>query len=198
MQRIFEPFFTTKDVGKGTGLGLSMVFGFFQQSKGKVVVLSEVGRGTTFRAYLPRAKTQAAPQRQPAAKRPDTLGRERILVVDDEVMVRTIVVKHLASLGYDTIQAGSALEALDIVAQGEPFDLLFSDMVMPGNMSGLDLAAALREKRPDLKVLLTSGYPDLKERHDSFMDFALLKKPYRRTDLQNALRRLLDNEQIAA
>jgi len=116
-------------------------------------------------------------------------------------MVRTIVVKHLASLGYDTdtIQAGSALEALDIVAQGEPFDLLFSDMVMPGNMSGLDLAAALREKRPDLKVLLTSGYPDLKERHDSFIDFALLKKPYRRTDLQNALRRLLDNAaQIAA
>ena len=198
MQRIFEPFFTTKDVGKGTGLGLSMVFGFFQQSKGKVVVTSEVGRGTTFRAYLPRAQTQAAPQRQPAAKRPDTRGRERILVVDDEDMVRTIVVKHLASLGYDTIQAGSALEALDIVAQGEPFDLLFSDMVMPGNMSGLDLAAALREKRPDLKVLLTSGYPDLKERHDSFMDFALLKKPYRRTDLQNALRRLLDNAQIAA
>jgi PAS domain S-box-containing protein len=198
MQRIFEPFFTTKDVGKGTGLGLSMVFGFFQQSKGKVVVTSEVGRGTTFRAYLPRAQAQAAPQRQPAAKRPDTRGRERILVVDDEDMVRTIVVKHLASLGYDTIQAGSALEALDIVAQGEPFDLLFSDMVMPGNMSGLDLAAALREKRPDLKVLLTSGYPDLKERHDSFMDFALLKKPYRRTDLQNALRRLLDNAQIAA
>jgi PAS domain S-box-containing protein len=198
LQRIFEPFFTTKEVGKGTGLGLSMVFGFFQQSKGKVIVTSEVGRGTTFRAYLPRTEGQVQLQSSSAEPHAEMKGRERILVVDDDDMVRAIVLKHLTALGYDTIQATSASEALNIVERGETFDLLFTDMVMPGSMSGLDLADAVRAKRPDVKVLLTSGYPDLKERHDSFMDFALIKKPYRRPDLQAAIRALLDNKQIAA
>jgi nitrogen-specific signal transduction histidine kinase len=186
VQRIFEPFFTTKDVGKGTGLGLSMVFGFFQQSKGKVGVESEVGRGTTFRAYLPRAEEVPLPSLQPAASPPARRGRERILVVDDDTLVRKVVVRHLAALGYDTIEANDAAEALDIAARNESFDILFSDVVMPGNLSGVELAAALLEKRPALIVVLTSGYPDLKERHESFMDFAMIKKPYRRGDLQNA------------
>jgi CheY-like chemotaxis protein len=115
-----------------------------------------------------------------------------ILVVDDEPRVRKIVTRQLASFGYDTIEAGSASEALDIIGSKESFDLLFTDMVMPGGMSGLQLARAALERKSDLKVLLTSGFPDLKTHHDSFLNIAMINKPYRRRDLQHAVRKILD------
>jgi len=188
LSRIFEPFFSTKEVGKGTGLGLSMVYGFFKQSNGRISVSSELGKGTTFRMFLPRAHAGEATGIKFVSAPTLAPGGETILVVDDDVAVRKVVTLQLAALGYATIEAGSAAEALEILAADKPFDLLFTDVVMPGRMSGVDLARLAREKWPNLKVLLTSGYPDLKTRHESFQNITMIKKPYRGDDLWRALK----------
>ena len=188
LSRIFEPFFSTKEVGKGTGLGLSMVYGFFKQSNGRISVSSELGKGTTFRMFLPRARAGEATGIKFVSAPTLAPGGETILVVDDDVAVRKVVTQQLAALGYATIEAGSAAEALEFFAADTPFDLLFTDVVMPGRMSGVDLARIAREKRRDLKVLLTSGYPDLKTRHESFQNITMIKKPYRGDDLWRALK----------
>jgi CheY-like chemotaxis protein len=120
--------------------------------------------------------------------------RERVLVVDDDAMVRKSVVAQLASLGYAVIEVGSPAEALQVIASNEPLDLVFSDNVMPGPIDGIELARLVRERRPDLKVLLTSGYPDLKTARlaeDSYLQWDILKKPYRRPDLKQALEAIL-------
>ena len=187
LSRIFEPFFSTKEVGKGTGLGLSMVYGFFKQSNGRISVSSELGKGTTFRMFLPRARAGEATGIKFVSAPTLAPGGETILVVDDDVAVRKVATQQLAALGYATIEAGSAAEALEFFAADTPFDLLFTDVVMPGSMNGVDLARIAREKRRNLKVLLTSGYPDLKTRHESFQNIAMIKKPYRGDDLRRAL-----------
>jgi CheY-like chemotaxis protein len=187
LSRIFEPFFSTKEVGKGTGLGLSMVYGFFKQSNGRIRVSSELGKGTTFRMFLPRARAGEATGIKFVSAPTLAPGGETILVVDDDVAVRKVATQQLAALGYATIEAGSADEALEFFAADTPFDLLFTDVVMPGSMNGVDLARIAREKRRNLKVLLTSGYPDLKTRHESFQNIAMIKKPYRGDDLRRAL-----------
>ncbi len=194
LQRIFDPFFTTKEVGQGTGLGLSMVYGFVKDMKGKIKVTSELGKGTTFSLYFARAaqlQELESPALVPAGSPPLAGSREMILVVDDDDMVRKSVVAQIKSLGYGTIEARSPAEALEVIAGKAPIELLFSDIVMPGPVDGVELARLAREQRPDLKVLLTSGYPDLKtarSSEESYVQWDILKKPYRRNDLQQALK----------
>ena len=191
--RIFDPFFSTKEVGRGTGLGLSMVFGFAKQSHGSVDVRSEEGSGTTFRIYLPKADTSAL---QPPAQDdvPVQGGNETILCVEDDRKIRDYVTMQLEHLGYKVIVAGNADEALAIVRQGAAFDLLFTDIVMPGSMNGRQLAETLMDGRPSLRVLFTSGYSDgaLPLQGRAGQGIPLLTKPYRRAELARLLRRCLD------
>jgi PAS domain S-box-containing protein len=195
LARAFEPFFTTKQPGRGTGLGLSMVYGFTRQSRGHVKIYSEVGHGTTVRLYLPRAaraddKAAASPPEAPQPAR----GGERILVVEDNPDVRRVVVLQLRDLGYHIIEAANGEAALAVIEGAEPIDLLFSDVVMPGGMTGDELARRARLARPGLKVLLTSGFaraamPAAAQSEDLR---GLLSKPYRKVDLAARLRTLLD------
>lgn len=191
--RVFEPFFTTKGVGRGTGLGLSMVYGFVRQTGGTVKLDSEEGRGTVVRLYLPRAAGQAASKAEPVQAIGLPGGHETILVVEDDALVRGYVVAQLGSLGYTTLVAGDGAAALAIVDRGAGFDLLFTDMIMPGGMNGRDLAEAVRKRRPGVKVLYTSGYSDDAVVHEGHLDpgIALLTKPYRKQELSRKIREVL-------
>ncbi|UVO29621.1 PAS domain S-box protein [Bradyrhizobium arachidis] len=193
LDRVFDPFFTSKGVGKGTGLGLSMVYGFIKQSTGHIRVYSEEGHGTTIKMYLPPGVTPAASSEgiTPAAIQG---GNETILVVEDDRLVRDYVLAQLQALGYPTLQAANAAEALAIVATGKPFDLLFTDVIMPGKMNGRELADELQKTRPDLKVVYTSGYTENAIIHHGRLDTGvlLLAKPYRKSDLARILRKALD------
>jgi PAS domain S-box-containing protein len=188
--KIFEPFFSTKEVGKGTGLGLSMVYGFVKQSGGHIKIYSEQGHGTTIRIYLPRAVVNSE---QLAEVTPQSLierGNETILLVEDDAMVRTSAITQLESLGYQTISAANAADALTIVDKGTPFDLLFTDVIMPGAMNGRQLAEETAKRRPEVKVLFTSGYTEDAIIHHGRLDpgVLLLAKPYRKAELARMLR----------
>ena len=193
LERIFDPFFSTKDVGKGTGLGLSMVFGFVKQSGGGIKVTSEEGRGTIFTIYLPKAETSTL---RPAGydERKVVGGTETILCVEDDRDVRQYVTVQLESLGYKVISAANATEALALVADGTPFDLLFTDIVMTGGVNGRELAEQMVAARPSLRVLFTSGYAydSLHAQGRATMGAPLLAKPYRKAELARMLRRSLD------
>ena len=189
--KIFEPFFTTKEVGKGTGLGLSMVYGFVKQSGGHIKVYSEEGHGTSIKLYLPRgAGQEAADGSAPAAL---AGGSETILVVEDDDMVRAQAIALLHSLGYRTLAAEDGRAALALVEQGAAFDLLFTDVIMPGGMNGRQLAEAIAVRRPGLKVLYTSGYTENAIIHHGRVDpgVALLNKPYRKAELAQKIRQVL-------
>jgi PAS domain S-box-containing protein len=192
LHRVFEPFFTTKQPGKGTGLGLSMVYGFVKQSGGHVTVSSELGLGTMFTLYFPRAAEAA--DRLPATRGGARAAKSGtydgvILAVDDNPQVQATAVMQLQQLGYRVITADNAAVALEILDGSEPIDLLFTDVVMPGDLNGRQLAAEARKRRPDLGVLFTSGFPGVIESQDGIFDteFALLPKPYRRADLERAV-----------
>jgi len=193
--RVFEPFFTTKPVGEGTGLGLSMVYGFVKQSGGHIEVYSEEGHGTTIRIYLPCAAA-SDPEPVSAASSPGEGGKERLLVVEDDLLVRNYVMTHLAALGYSAHAAATAAEAMAMVSDGLEFDLLFTDVILSGGLDGRQLADALRKSRPGLKVLFTSGYTENAIVHHGRLDAGvhLLVKPYRRADLARMLRLVLDGE----
>jgi PAS domain S-box-containing protein len=190
---IFEPFFTTKEAGKGTGLGLSMVFGFSKQSGGHVNVYSEVGMGTSFRLYLPRAKDADAAadeaQTSPLQRGVD----QRVLIVEDNAAVRKVVARQLRHLGYRVVEAERAIAALDLL-QGEKVDLLLTDIVMPGGLDGVQLAAEVRKRWPALKIVLTSGFPEARSRDIGgfSQDFRLLSKPYNIDELGRVLRAELE------
>jgi PAS domain S-box-containing protein len=190
--KVFDPFFTSKGPGKGTGLGLSMVYGFVKQSAGHIKIYSEEGHGTTIKLYLPPGKTATAVGEGVA---PPTIegGQETILVVEDDRLVRDYVLAQLHSLGYVTLQAANAAEALSIVAAGNPFDLLFTDVIMPGKMNGRQLADELRKTHPELKVVYTSGYTENAIIHHGRLDVGvlLLAKPYRKSDLARIIRKAL-------
>jgi len=190
--RVFEPFFTTKDVGKGTGLGLSMVYGFAAQSGGHVAVESAPGAGSTFRLYLPRdpgVAREAAPVPSAAPPR----GAGTVLLVEDDDMVRKLVTNQLGRLGYSVIEARGGAEALERLAEREDIALMLTDVMMPGGMSGPQLAVAVRQRRPDLPILFASGYGEQSAfaRAGLPADTPLLRKPFRLGDLAEALRRAL-------
>ncbi|MGJ4940467.1 PAS-domain containing protein [Bradyrhizobium sp. HKCCYLS1011] len=193
-RRIFEPFFTTKEIGRGTGLGLSMVYGFVKQSHGHIQVDSEIGRGTTMKIYLPRSNQQE--ELASADARPSALpiGSETILVVEDDDLVRNYVLMQLQSLGYATLSVGDAASALHLVERGEEFDLLFTDVIMPGGMNGRQLADEIKKLRPHVKVLYTSGYDENVIVHNGRLDpgVELLPKPYRNTELARKIREVLE------
>jgi PAS domain S-box-containing protein len=192
--RIFEPFFTTKEQGKGTGLGLSMVFGFIKQSGGHVAVYSELGVGTTFRLYLPRAMSETAVPTETVKTVALSRGAgETVLAVEDNERLRRLVVRQLRGLGYQPIEAVNAAEAL-VILEREPVDVLFSDIVMPGNLDGIELAQEVRKRWPSVKVVLTSGFPGA--RLDDQLGpqngvVRILTKPYRAEELGAALREVL-------
>jgi PAS domain S-box-containing protein len=194
LARAFDPFFTTKEVGKGSGLGLSMVWGFVKQSKGHVKIYSEPGLGTTVKLYLPRAGAEAG--RGAAHGRPAGMlrGSERILLVEDDELVRAHVAMQLEQLGYRVACAGSGPEALATLARDQDFDLLFTDIVMPGGMNGRQLAEEARRRLPGLRVLFTSGYTEQAMLHQGSLGagMRLLAKPYRRQELALRVREALD------
>jgi CheY-like chemotaxis protein len=190
--KIFEPFFTTKEVGKGTGLGLPMIYGFVKQSGGHIKLYTEEGEGTTFKIYLPRADKEAGTAADTESMSLDG-GNETILVVEDDPTVRASVTTQLGSLGYVTITAANAQEALARIDAGEQFDLLFTDLVMPGPMNGRQLAEEAAKRRPSLKVLFTSGYTQDATIHHGRLarGVLLLAKPYRKSDLARLIRQAL-------
>ncbi|WP_439375218.1 CHASE3 domain-containing protein [Bradyrhizobium sp. DASA03120] len=196
-QMAFEPFFTTKEVGKGSGLGLSMVYGFVKQSGGHIKIYSEEGHGTTIKLYLPPGEgaPDAAANVVPQAEG----GAETIFVVEDDSLVRNFVTAQLQSLGYKTIAAPDSRAALELIEAGQTFDLLFTDVVIPGGISGRELAEKVAKLRPGLKVLYTSGYTDNAIVHHGKLDdgVLLLTKPYRRNQLAEMIRKALNGGGMA-
>ncbi len=193
MDKVFEPFFTTKEVGKGSGLGLSMVYGFVKQSNGHIKIYSEVGHGTTVKLYLPRAAGLANADAPPEDRGDPVRGGETILVVEDDPLVRQYVLTQIQSLGYTTLSASNGAEALAVIDSGKPIDLLFTDVIMPGNMNGRELAEQAASRRPEIRVLFTSGYTENAIIHHGRLDpgVLLLAKPYRRSDLATLIRAAL-------
>ncbi|WP_196358198.1 PAS domain S-box protein [Nodosilinea nodulosa] len=194
LPHVFEPFFTTKDTGKGTGLGLSMVHGFAKQSNGQITIYSEVGQGTTIRLYLPKYLGTQAGFSEIVAMTTSAGGKERILLVEDDDLVRHYAQNQLEQLGYRVTVASSGPAALEILQQQPEIDLLFTDVVMPGGMSGRELGDTARRLRPELKVLYTSGYSEQAIVHHGRLapGITLLSKPYRRADLAQKVRDVLD------
>lgn len=191
LDRVFEPFFTTKEVGKGTGLGLSMVYGFARQSRGHVKIYSEVGHGTTVRLYLPCATGESASAAEPDIDEVlSETPKVRVLVVEDNVEVRNVVVRQLTEMGHRVQQAENGAKALAILREDQAIDLLFTDVVMPGGMTGLDLARQAKKLCPGLKVLLTSGFSNIggRDQGDADTDLELLSKPYQRQQLARKIR----------
>lgn len=198
--RAFEPFFTTKDVGKGSGLGLSMVYGFVTQSGGHIDIESQLGVGTTVRILLPGVSGDKAAE--PAVTKQGSVVRgshETILVVEDDQELRRIAFELLTDLEYKVLTAEDGPSALAIVASEERIDLLFVDMVLPHGMNGAELARQARVRRPDLKVVFTSGYPDEVLRRQSSLEQGqlLVGKPYRMHEVAQTIRRALDNKQLS-
>ncbi len=193
LDRVFEPFFTTKEKGKGTGLGLAMVYGFIKQSGGHVQLESQPGHGTAVKLYLPPVDGMQRPSRPVEREASVEGGSEAILLVEDDDLVRQCVSDQLALLGYHVMEARNGPEALSLLQTGVQVDLLFTDIVMPGGMTGRQLAEDARQLRPDLQVLFTSGYTeDAFGNHDRLdPGVRLLSKPYRQADLARAIRKAL-------
>jgi len=194
IEHVFEPFFTTKDVGAGTGLGLSMILGFAEQSGGFVDIESALGQGTKVRIYLPRSIGQnVEPVSEIGLDGQVSTMKGTILVVEDDPGVRQVVVGILSDMGCDIIEAEDARAALLHLDKLGDIDVLYTDVVLPGGMSGPDLVVEVRHRLPAIKVVLTSGYPDgdsmgldSGEEHPWF-----IRKPYRRTELAELLRKVV-------
>ncbi|THK41342.1 PAS domain S-box protein [Methylophaga sp. SB9B] len=195
LDKVFEPFYTTKSKDKGTGLGLAMVYGFARQSLGHINIYSERGQGTTIRLYLPRSPVEISTADNPPALpiQPKT-GKEHILVVEDDDLVRSYVISQLEFIGYQVISASNGQEAMEIIQSDAHIDLLFTDVVMPGGISGRDLSDKAQRIRPQLKVLFTSGYTENSIVHHGRLDpgVMLLSKPYSRDELSTKIRQALD------
>ena len=189
-ERAFEPFFTTKEKGRGTGLGLAMVYGFVKQSGGHITIYSELGHGTTFNLYLPRTGKAAAEHASASSADTTALERGVVLVVEDDPGVRELTVARLKAIGYRVLEAADGRMATEVLKSSEPVDLVFTDLVMPGGLSGRDVAILASEMRPGVKVLLTSGWAEdlVLDDHPGLAQLKMLRKPYRQADLVAALR----------
>jgi len=194
--KVFEPFFTTKDVGNGSGLGLSMVYGFTKQSKGHIMIDSTVGSGTTVTLYLPRATDGTSGRGLEEETKVFASGSERILIVEDDDALRKVPVSILGNHGFEVFEARNGDEAVSLMESGLPFDLLFTDVVLPGGMSGIDVAAQAVKIQPHIKVLYTTGYTEILAAHNDVSDIEtkLLNKPYRQADLLTKVRTILDGQ----
>jgi signal transduction histidine kinase/CheY-like chemotaxis protein len=196
IEHAFEPFFTTKGVGKGTGLGLSMIYGFAKQSGGHLKIYSEVGHGTTLRLYLPRQRASTAAEAAVPAPAVDQhpRGGETILVVEDDPLVRNFVVQQLRDLDYTVLEAADGPQARRLLESDAPIDLLLTDVVMPGGVTGRELAEGAQRRRPALRTLYTSGYTENSIVHQGKLDAGVhfLSKPFRRQDLALKVREVLD------
>jgi PAS domain S-box-containing protein len=196
-ERIFEPFFTTKSTGKGTGLGLPMVYGFVKQSKGHISVYSEEGLGTTFRLYLPISEEfdhTGTLESEGASSLAIPEGRETILIVDDEIGLRELAQVILSGLGYRTLLASNGEEAMAIVRSTPDIDLVFTDLVMPGSINGLQLAHSIMDEYPNTKILMASGFTGQIMDSETAAQWSesILAKPYSESGLANAIRAKLD------
>jgi signal transduction histidine kinase len=192
LERAFEPFFTTKPTGQGTGLGLSMAYGFVKQSGGEIVLKSQAGKGTSVRIYLPRSEAEPTAAEDIAAA-PLLGGPETILVVEDEEDVRSATCGILSALGYRVLEAPDAAKARAIVESGEQIDMVFSDVIMPGPVSSLQLGETVRARLPQAQILYTSGYAEGVLAHEGKMEanVNLLQKPYHPDALSARIRHLL-------
>ena len=199
--RAVEPFFTTKSLSKGTGLGLAMVYGFVEQSRGRLEIDSEPQRGTTIRLYFPAYKAEAAqgapagegaaavPAQETAGEPATSGGGRTVLLVEDAEHVRALAREHLTELGYRVLSASDADEALEVLDRhGDRIDLLFTDIMMPGSMNGIGLAEALRARAPHVPVLFTTGYNEDLSSSAGVSDLDVLSKPYRRSELAERVR----------
>ncbi|MCK1508791.1 response regulator [Bradyrhizobium sp. 18] len=190
LARVFEPFFTTKDVGKGSGLGLAQVHGFATQSRGMVRIKSIVDEGISIELYLPRSRNIPSGERHLIdlnRARPKKANQGRILLVEDDDEVAALVSEMLAQLGYQVTRAASAAAALGALADGRSVDLVFSDIMMPGGMNGVELAREIRRRRSDIPVLLTSGYAEAAVHDAEQAGIRILSKPYHIDELAAAL-----------
>jgi CheY-like chemotaxis protein len=184
--RVFEPFFTTKEVGKGTGLGLSQVYGFIMQSGGNITVASQLGEGTQIAMYLPAAEGDTVPY---TASRDNV---EKVLIVEDDADLLDVAAELFRAIGYTVHTAGSARDALNVMEKNSDIDILFSDVMMPNGMSGVELARLTRDRYPGIKIILTSGYamPALKSEHKDLDNFLFINKPYQLSDVAKKLRQV--------
>ncbi len=202
-EKLFEPFYTTKPEGKGTGLGMSMVFGFVKRSGGEILIYTAKGEGTTIKIYLPRSVQGDTSQPSALKTDDDSVHKESILIVDDEEMVANVAAGILRELGYTTEVVTSSRDALDMIASQQKFDLLFSDVVMPDDLNGFELAKAVHSVQPALKILLTSGFSKFRgiepiDAESSYLAANILSKPYNRQELASSVRLILDNNSNSA
>ncbi|WP_162683257.1 ATP-binding protein [Rhodobacteraceae bacterium DSL-40] len=187
-RRAIDPFFTTKGSTSGSGLGLSMVYGFIEQSEGELRIYSEVGHGTTIRMLLPRGLYEGD-RDNPAERLPVPMGRsERLLIVEDDTSLLAIMQEMVTAIGYRHVSATSGRAALDLIDAGEEFDLLLTDIVMPGGMGGYDLARRVRDRRPDVPIVYMSGYAGLSQTSMGGVVAPSIQKPCSAADLARVLR----------
>jgi CheY-like chemotaxis protein len=193
-ERAYEPFFTTKEVGKGSGLGLSSVYGFISQSGGQVKIDTEVGKGTTVHLYLPAAEIESVVEGKPVELKPVEGGNESILVVEDDNLIRDVIESQLRGLGYKVYTASDGPSAVKVLESDAAIDLLLTDIVMPGGMSGIVVAEKARHMRPGIKTLYASGYPAsaFTAAWSDPTRVRILPKPFRTVQLARAVRAALD------
>jgi CheY-like chemotaxis protein len=195
LARVYEPFFTTKEVGKGTGLGLSQVYGFAQQSGGAVAIVSAPGRGTRVSLLLPRSSEVIAGDARALAESATSGRRATVLLVEDDAEVRETSIAMVQDLGHQVLIARTGAEALALIRAGNPIDVVLTDLVMPGRMSGVELAQAAVAAAPAIKVVITTGYPG----HPDLLrsELPVLAKPFTRVDLETMIRALVEPSGLA-